>query len=61
MKKLYDAIYEWLVSYKKNSVKASTYDRLMVSLETMSRYPVSEVPIDVIDSGTSTDLRQSIG
>jgi len=52
MKKLYDAIYEWLVSYKKNSVKASTYDRLMVSLETMSRYPVSEVPIDTIDSGT---------
>lgn len=55
MKKLKEAIYEWLVSYKKNSVKASTYDRLMVSLEMMEKYPVSEIPIDEISSNELQD------
>lgn len=49
MKNLHEAIYEWLVSYKKNSVKASTYDRLMVSLDLMDKYQISEIPIDVLD------------
>ena len=49
MKNLHEAIYEWLVSYKKNSVKASTYDRLMVSLDLMDKYQISEMPIDVLD------------
>lgn len=49
MKNLHEAIYEWLVSYKKNSVKASTYDRLMVSLDLMDKYQISETPIDVLD------------
>ena len=51
MKELHEAIYEWLVSYKKNSVKASTYDRLMVSLDLMSKYEVSSIPIDSLDVG----------
>lgn len=50
MKKLKEAIYEWLVSYKKNSVKASTYDRLLVSLDMIEKYPVSRVSIDEISS-----------
>ena len=49
MKNLHEAIYEWLVSYKKNSVKASTYDRLMVSLDLMDKYQISEMPIDALD------------
>lgn len=51
MKELHEAIYEWLVSYKRNSVKASTYDRLMVSLDLMSKYEVSSTPIDSLDVG----------
>ena len=47
MKELKEAIYEWLVSYKKNSVKASTYDRLLVSLDMMEKYPVSRVSMDM--------------
>lgn len=40
-KRLSEAINEWLVNYKKNSVKPSTYDRLQVSYGLMQRYSIS--------------------
>lgn len=43
---LENAIHDWLVSYKKNSVKASTYDRLMVSYDMLVRHSIASVPID---------------
>ena len=46
MKKLGDSIYDWLVSYKRNSVKASTYDRLMVSYDMLCNYEIAAIPID---------------
>ena len=46
MKSLENAIYDWLVSYKKNSVKASTYDRLMVSHDMLRKYSIAGIPID---------------
>lgn len=45
MKSLENAIYDWLVSYKKNSVKASTYDRLMVSHDMLRKYSIANVQI----------------
>lgn len=50
MKNLHEAVYEWLVSYKRNSVKASTYDRLMVSLDLMDKYEIALMPIDELDT-----------
>ena len=46
MKSLENAIYDWLVSYKKNSVKVSTYDRLMVSHDMLRKYSISSISID---------------
>ena len=46
MKSLENAIYDWLVSYKKNSVKASTYDRLMVSHDMLRKYSIANILID---------------
>ena len=45
MKSLENAIYDWLVSYKKNSVKASTYDRLMISHDMLRKYSIANVQI----------------
>ena len=55
MKRLRDAIYEWLVVYKKNSVKASTYDRLLVSLDMLDRYSLAETEIDKLDTQSIQD------
>lgn len=49
MKKFGEAIKEWMVSFKKNSVKPSTYDRLETSFNLMKHYAVSVVPIDQLD------------
>ena len=45
-KRLDAAIDEWLLDYKKNSVKVATYSRLRCSYETMLRYPVATKQID---------------
>lgn len=55
MKQFGEAIYEWMVSYKKNSVRPSTYDRLETSFNLMRKYTISCIPIDKID----TDYLQS--
>lgn len=49
MKRLYDDIKDWMVNYKQNSVKATTYDRLLVSLQMLGRYPISEIPVEQLD------------
>lgn len=48
--KLFDeAVRDWMVSFKKNSVKPSTYDRLETSFGLMEHYTLSSVPIDQLD------------
>lgn len=55
MEKLIDSIHNWLQDYKANSVKPSTYDRLMVSFVTMSKYGISDVPTTLL---TSSDIQK---
>lgn len=49
MKNLHDSIKDWMVSYKRTSVKPSTYDRLVTSLDALERYPISSIPVDQLD------------
>lgn len=49
MKRLYDDIKDWMINYKKTSVKATTYDRLLVSLEMMGRYPIADISIEELE------------
>ena len=49
MKCLDEAIRDWMVSFKKNSVKPSTYDRLETSFGLMEHYAISRVTIDQLD------------
>ena len=62
-KRLDAAIDEWLLDYKKNSVKVATYSRLRCSYETMLRYPVATKQIDelktLIFSGTRINWRRA--
>lgn len=51
---LIDAVDDWMVKYKRKSVKPSTYDRLVVSRDMMARYSVSSIPIDIL---TSDDIQ----
>lgn len=48
--KLSEAISDWMVNYKKTSVKPSTYDRLQTSLDLLERYDIANVEIDKLDS-----------
>lgn len=50
MKLFGETVYEWMVIYKKNSVKPSTYDRLESSYKLMKKFTISCVPIDQIDT-----------
>lgn len=49
-RQLCEAIGEWLECYKKKSVKALTYDRLLISFKLMTKYPISDWPVNEIDS-----------
>ena len=49
MKTFGESVYEWMVKYKKTSVKPSTYDRLETSYKLMNHYKLSYVPLDEID------------
>lgn len=40
---LYKALDDWLVDFKRTSVKASTYDRMRVSLGLISKYSISDM------------------
>ena len=50
MKQLYESIEEWMVKYKKNSVKTATYDRLVTSFNLMKNYRIAFVYLDVLCS-----------
>lgn len=41
MKNLGDSIHDWMVNYKANSIKPSSYDRLLTSYELMRKYDIS--------------------
>ena len=43
MKTLESCIYEWLASYKKNTVKEATYDRLIVAYKALCRHHISRI------------------
>ena len=46
--KLANAIERWLVTYKKNSVKPTTYDRLITSLDLLRKHAISDMnPEDI--------------
>lgn len=55
MKVFKEAMREWMVNYKANSVKPSTYDRLQTSYDLMCRYGISNIEIDDL---TTLDLQQ---
>ena len=57
MDTLYNEIENWMVTYKKTSVKKSTYDRLYVSLKTLGNNPISDVPVDKL---TSDDIQRYV-
>lgn len=40
---------EWLDTYKRNSVKPLTFDRLMIAYNLMRKYPIARFPVDEID------------
>lgn len=40
-----EAIKNWMIRYKMNSVKPATYDRLLVSLDALMRYPIAHEDI----------------
>lgn len=48
-------IKEWLEEHKKNSVKALSYDRLLITHKLMMTYPISTLPVDEI---TSRDIQK---
>lgn len=54
---LWTRIQDWMVTYKTISVKATTYDRLVTSLETLKQYPLAFMDIKTIES---TDLQKYI-
>ena len=50
MKVLKDSMIQWLRDFKENSVKPSTYDRLMVSYEMMCKYDISDIYLEDLKS-----------
>ena len=55
--KLTDYIGEWLTTFKLNSVKPATYDRLLTSLNALDRYGIKDMPISKI---TPFDLQDYV-
>jgi integrase len=45
-----DAIKDWMVKYKRNSIKPSSYDRLETSFKLMEQHKIAWVTIDQIDT-----------
>lgn len=46
MEKLGELIKDWMVDYKANSVKPSSYDRLISTHELMCRYDISQIGLE---------------
>ena len=57
MKSLAKEIEKWLVNYKKNSVKDSSYLRYTVALKLIQRYDISKI---LVSNLTSFDIQQYI-
>lgn len=57
MKRLAEAIEEWMVRYKKSSVKSGSYSRLVCSLDQMKKYDISELYVERL---TSEDIQNYI-
>ena len=57
MKQFYQTLEEWMVKYKKNSVKTATYDRMLVSFKLMKNYKISYVYLDKL---CSDDIQEYI-
>lgn len=47
---LYSAVLEWLTNYKRTSVKAATYDRLLISCKMLEKNRISNFPVDDLRS-----------
>ncbi len=47
---LYKEIERWIAKYKKNSVKPSSYNRMLNSLQLIGRYPISEKRVQDLSS-----------
>ena len=50
MKTLSENIKEWMVKYKKNSVKPTTYDRLETSYNAMLNYSIAHMDISNLET-----------
>ena len=50
MMQLHESMMNWMVKYKKNSVKQATYDRLLTSFNLMKNYKIAYVYLDVLCS-----------
>ena len=50
MKQLYESIKDWMVKYKKNSVKLATYDRLLTAYNLMLNYTIAYIYLNVLCS-----------
>ena len=57
LKQFYQTLEEWMVKYKKNSVKTATYDRMLVSFKLMKNYKISYVYLDKL---CSDDIQEYI-
>lgn len=49
MEKLETELDDWLRTFKKTSVKPSTYDRLLVSFTLLKRYPIAGISVDKLE------------
>ncbi len=54
MDNLITAIEKWMAMYKRTSVKPSTYDRLVSSLDQLKKYPIADISIDTL---TTNDIQ----
>lgn len=50
MKTLSEYIMDWMVNCKKNSVKISTYDRLLTTYNAFVAYPIASIPLSDLTS-----------
>lgn len=50
MIKLFESINDWMVKYKQNSVKPSTYDRMITSFNLMKKYKIAYTTVDQLCS-----------
>jgi len=54
MTKLGEAINEWMVKYKRNSIKPASFDRMLTTFNLMTKYKLAYIEIDVL---TTDDIQ----